>query len=69
MAALLMRNNFQGSLLQFYAVYWLFGWCQIVFKAQFTYMNFAYDRLKILQVVLGCGHQVYMQWQKYRHIR
>jgi len=32
-----------------------------------TYMNSAYDRLKILEVVLGCRHQLDNQCQKYRH--
>jgi len=32
-----------------------------------TYMNSAYNRLKIVEVVLGCGHQLDIKCQKYRH--
>jgi len=32
-----------------------------------TYMNSAYDRLKIFEVVLGCRHRLDNQCQKYRH--
>ena len=34
-----------------------------------TYMNSAYDQLKIFEAVLGCEYQLYIQCQKYRHIR
>jgi len=65
-----IRNNFPGQLSLFYAAPLASGVAQNRFQehnAVSTYMNSAYDRLKIFEVVLGCRHQLDNHCQKYRH--
>ena len=65
-----IRNNFPGPLSLFYEAPLASGVAQHRFQEHnpvSTYMNSAYDRLKIFEVVLGCRHQLDNQCQKYRH--
>jgi len=63
------RNSFRDNYRYFMQPppHWLLVWYRIISESTIYLYELRNDRLKLFEPILGCGHQLDIQCQKYRH--